>query len=89
MFKLIPNSVWRVLQEDRERTNHALAQAWERIDRLTEALSHKNDVPLYMPLSATREQLIERAQQGVVLEKSAGWYDTKPIPVVTKTGGTK
>jgi hypothetical protein len=89
MFKLIPNSVWRVLEEDRQRTNQALSQAWERIDRLTEALARKNEAQLYMPPSATREQLLERAQQSANFEKSAGWYDTKPIPVVTKTGGTK
>ena len=60
----------------------------ERIDRLTEALAKIAEVPLVMP--QTPEPLtthVRRAAQAQVIEKSSGWFDTKPAPVTQNSGG--
>ena len=55
----------------------------ERNDRLTESLAMKEGNRVVLPQP---ERKFVAPQS---LERIPGYFDTKPIPVVTTTGGTK
>lgn len=76
----IPRKVWDYLQRDLEAKQADLRKAYERIDRLSEALAHKADIPLVMP--QTEPRVVNQ-----ILEKSATWWDLKPNRLVTNNSG--
>lgn len=80
-MKFLSNDVWLLLQRELEAKDQLLRKAYERIDRLTEALAHKREIPLIMPQAE-----LPRFQPAPVLEKSSGWFDNKPVPKIPPTG---
>lgn len=71
---------------DREVWEHMQATMkglQERNDRLTEALALKEGQRLALPRPEQNPFVPHE------LEKIPGYFDTKPIPIVTNTGGTK
>lgn len=81
-MKVISNDVWKVLSEELAAKRAELAKANERIDRLTEALARKAEIPLYMPQAPISE--LQHA-----LEKSSGWFDTQVRVIPPTSGGNK
>jgi hypothetical protein len=75
----IPRTVWEHLKA----TMNGLQ---ERNDRLTEALARENGAKALVLPQPERKFIPPQA-----LERSPGYFDTKPIPVVTtnKPGGTR
>jgi hypothetical protein len=82
-MKFLSSEVWKVLVDELDAKREDLRKANERIDRLTEALARKSDVSLFMP----QAPIPELRQH--VLEKSSGWFDNKPIPVIPPKSQTK
>jgi hypothetical protein len=78
VFKLISKDAWRVIEETIAAQREDLRKSQERIDRLCEALSRKEGLSLVMP----------QAPMPTVLEKSPGWFDVKPIPVIQSSLST-
>lgn len=74
MLKLIPNSVWKLLEAEMQAKREDLRKAHERIDRLTEALARKHEVSLAMPVA-------ERPAPMEIIPAS-GWFDNKPLPKI-------
>jgi len=88
--KLLSNSAWQVIEEVIADQRAQLAKDRERIDRLTEALARKEQVPLVMP-QATCVAVYPFGGTPQITERSSGWYDTVPpkAPTEPKLGGTK
>lgn len=85
-MKLLSNSAWRVIEELIADQRMEAKRDRERIDRLTEALARKEQVPLMMP-QATRVAVYPFGQAGSphIPEPSSGWYDTvPPKPLATQ-----
>jgi hypothetical protein len=77
----IPYIVWLSLQRSLNEREADLRKAYERIDRLSEALAHKADIPLVMPQ-------VEPRIVNQILEKSATWFDNRPH-VIPNSGEKK
>lgn len=80
-MKILPNAVWEVLKAELASKDQQLRRAQERIDRLVEALSQKNHVPLIMPQAE-----LPKFEPAATLEKSPGWFDNKPLPPIPPSG---
>lgn len=80
-MKLLSNAVWLLLKDELEAKRLDLRRAHERIDRLIEAVSHKQNIPIVMPQAE-----LPRFQPAVVLEKGSGYFDMKPIPPIPPSG---
>lgn len=74
-----PSRIEKALAAEVEYLRHLLERAHERIDRLTEAVSHKSDIPLVMPQTPVNLPEFVGHQP---LEKSAGWFDKHAIPAL-------
>lgn len=83
-MKILSNAVWEVLQSELEFLRAEAKRDKERLDRLVEALSRKQNLPVVMPQAE-----LPRFEPAKVLEKSSGWFDNKPLPKVTSPTGAK
>lgn len=79
-MKLISTAVWKLIQDELETRREESRKDRERIDRLTEAICRKADIPAFMPPGDLPKQVPN------ILEKSQGWFDKKPIPALGENG---
>jgi hypothetical protein len=77
----ISKTIWQLLAAQLAEKDAQLRRDKERIDRLVEALAQKNHVPLIMPQAE-----LPKFESAPTLEKSAGWFDNKPIPPIPPSG---
>ena len=77
----ISRRVWDVLLAELASKDKHLQRSYERIDRLTEALSASKHIPLIMPQAELPK--FERVKE---LEKIPGYFDTKPYPKPAPSG---
>jgi hypothetical protein len=81
-MKFLSNAVWDVLKQELARKDEDLRKAYERIDRLVEALAVKQNIPLIMP----QAELPRFKPAPEPLEKIPGWFDNKPLPQIAPSG---
>jgi hypothetical protein len=77
----VSRKVWTLLIAEMDSKERHLRKAYERIDRLTEALSQRNHIPLIMPQAE-----LPKFEAVKELEKIPGWFDNKPRPVNPPVG---
>ena len=77
----ISRKVWQLMLAEMASKEKHLQKAYERIDRLTEALSASKHIPLIMPQAE-----LPKFEPAKVLEKSSGWFDNIPIPKTVPSG---
>lgn len=80
-MKILSNAVWEVLSAQLAEKDRLIQRAHERIDRLVEAVSRKQNIPIIMPQAE-----LPKFQPAVTLERSPGYFDTKPIPPIPPSG---
>jgi len=90
-MRFVADSVWLALEDERARKSYELSRAYERIDRLIEALAEVANVKLVMPQASPDEKATAIrhyvANSVKPLERSEGWYDA-PRPQITPSGGS-
>lgn len=77
----ISRKVWELLLSEMASKETHLRMAYERIDRLTEALAQKQHIPLIMPQAE-----LPKFEPIKELEKIPGYWDTKPFPKTAPSG---
>lgn len=71
-MKILSNGVWEVFLAELHSKDELLRKAYERIDRLTEAIAHKQNIPIVMPQAE-----LPKFVPAITLERSPGWFDNK------------
>jgi hypothetical protein len=86
-LKFLSEAAWKVIEGTISAQREDLRMAHERIDRLTEALSKREQIPLIMP--QTVHPIPQNALPSFGLENSPGWFDVRrPVPPTPpKVGG--
>jgi hypothetical protein len=80
-MKILSDSSWRLIEDLIKYQREQLAKERERVDRLTEAVARKEQVPLVMP-QAPSVAVYPKGTQS--LEKGSGYFDVRrPEPPKT------
>lgn len=89
-MKFLSNASWELIADLIKYQREQLAHERACVDRLTEAVARKEQVPLVMP-QAPQTPVYPRGNPQQVLEKGSGYFDTRPpeapTPKPIKSGG--